>query len=113
MSRPTKSDVVVWYKGPGDEKWRVSEEERRVLRRRARQLLAKVDEGLRREAALSRRREEEYLGLEREMAAALGAWDRWVRAGTKEIYRRSQHVVEEAGREAWDAVRRAFKVEDE
>lgn len=43
------------------------------------------------------------------MAAALGAWDRWVEASAKQFVLKSQDAVEDA----WEAVKRVLKISDD
>jgi hypothetical protein len=47
------------------------------------------------------------------MAAALGAWDRWVEAGARQLFQRSRSVAQEAAESAWEAVRKAFQIADD
>lgn len=113
---PTRTSVVgVDYKAPGSDSWQrhESREARRDLLRRARLLLDEADAKVRRAGRLHQRRSAELLAFERDMAAALGAWDRWVEAGAKHLLQRSKVIAQETTHDAWEAVRRAFKIADD
>lgn len=103
------------YKPPGSDSWQRHEsaEVRRALRQQARRLLREADEKIRRVRRLSLRRREDLLVFERDMAAALGAWDRWVRAGARRLLHQGREVAEVAAHDAWAAVRKAFKIESD
>jgi hypothetical protein len=114
---PTRTSGVD-YKAPGSDSWQRQEsregrEARRDLLRRARSLLSEADAKVRRAGKLHQRRSTELLEFERGMAAALGAWDRWVEAGAKQLLQRSKEVVQESTHDAWEAVRRAFQIADD
>lgn len=107
--QPTNNGI--WYKAPGSDEWQrhVSDEERRALRRRARSLLERADRKTAARGRLSRRRARDLLVFERDMAAALGAWDRWLEASAKQFVLGSQDAVEEA----WERVKRVLKISDD
>jgi hypothetical protein len=110
MSDPTRLKGT-WYKAPGSDEWQrhVSNEERKALLRRARSLLARADRRLSSLGRLNRQKEGDLLAFERDMAAALGAWNRWVEASAKQFVLKSQGVVEDA----WEAVKRTLKISDD
>jgi hypothetical protein len=110
MSDPTKNNGI-WYQAPGSDEWQrhVSDEERRELRRRAKSLLARADRKIAAHGRLSRQRARDLLVFERDMAAALGAWDRWVEASAKQFVLKSQDAVEDA----WERVKRIMKISDD
>lgn len=113
MDRPPTRISGVDYKAPGSDEWQSSDEVRRDLRRQARALLARADVEVRLAGRRHRRKAGDLLAFERDMAAALGAWDRWVEAGAKQLLRRSQDAAEDAAHEAWERVKRAFKIRDD
>lgn len=111
---PTRISAVD-YKAPGSDSWQRQEsrEARNELRLRAKVLLSEADARVRRTGSLHQRRSEELLTFERDMAAALGAWDRWVEEGAKHLLRQSKHVVRQTTHDAWERVKKAFKISDE
>jgi hypothetical protein len=93
-ARMTKRDLPnVEYQPPGSSEWhRVREPPRAsesvLLRREARRLLAQGEEVARqilRRSQEQERSEAELLELERDMAAALGSFERMVAAGAKKL----------------------------
>lgn len=113
MNRPPTRISGVDYRAPGSDEWQSSDAARRDLRRRARELLARADLEVARAGRRHRRKAGDLLAFERDMAAALGAWDRWVEAGARQLLRRSQDVAQDAAHEAWEKVKRAFKIVDD
>lgn len=102
--------VKVEYQAPGESTWRSVEQEspevarRRqllALRRRARSLLDEAD--ARRPPPSSRSEEppppSEVAAFERDMAAAMGEWERFVAAGAKKLFRDVDEVVHRAVQE--------------
>lgn len=107
----------VYYQSPGSNIWQRHEsdeekEERRRLLRRARSLLRQADEKALRLKRRASRQREDLLEFEREMAAALGARERWVEAGVKEIFQWGRRATEEAAIDAWEVVKRTFKIRE-
>jgi hypothetical protein len=107
----------IYYQPPGSSKWHRHEsaeerEEKRRLLRRARSLLKQADERVLLLKRRESRQKEDLLAFEREMAAALGARERWVQAGVKEIFHRSKRVTEEAALDAWEVVKRTFRIRE-
>lgn len=113
MNRSPTRISGVDYQAPGSDEWQSSDAARRDLRQRARALLARADIEVRLAGKRHRRKAGELLAFERDMAAALGAWDRWVEAGAKQLLRRSQEVAQDATHDAWEKVKRAFKIRDD
>jgi hypothetical protein len=65
------------YLPPGSTRWhQIGDDERARLREEARELLRRVDQNVRVEEAMDVLLELELLELDAEMAAALGHWDR-------------------------------------
>lgn len=108
--QPTRNKGV-WYKAPGSDEWQrhVSDAEKKALLQRARNLLARADRKIAFQGRLNRRRMEDLLGLEKDMSAALGAWDRWVEASAKRLLLQSQDAVEDA----WEVVKKVLKISDD
>jgi hypothetical protein len=55
------------------------------------------------------RQKADLLAFERDMAAALGAWDRWVEASARHLQSKAQEVAQDG----WAAVKRAFQIDED
>jgi hypothetical protein len=99
----------------GDEsEWQiVDEQERRELRAEARKLLARADESLAAKFRQLRAHQGEMLVFERDMARAVGAWDRWVSAQSRKLAVDADRAVHEAAARAKRSFRKIFGLKDE
>jgi len=84
------------YLPPGGTEWHHHEtdEEKREGRLAARRLLQQSDDHVRKIFDGQRKKRSDELELERGMAAAVGAWDRWISASVQKLV----HEAEEVGK---------------
>lgn len=102
------------YLPPGGGEWQiVDEQERRELRAEARRLLERADRRLAAKFRSLRARDLTMLVFERDMARAMGAWDRWVVAQGRKLALDADRAVQGARERLKHEARRLFGLKDE
>jgi hypothetical protein len=102
------------YLPPGGDEWQIVDgEERRALRREARELLRRSDEKLASKFRSLRARDLSLLMFERDMARAVGAWDRWVIAQGRKFAADADRAVRSAAARVRHEAKKLFNLSDE
>jgi cell division septum initiation protein DivIVA len=99
---------IVDYLAPGETKWRrqESQEAAEATKREVRRLLDQGDELASRLCQRAQRKRNELVTFERDMAFALGSWNRWAEAEAKRLMSEAQKIVESRKQDLLDFLKR-------